>query len=469
MPKKLAADLSDRLMTEISRHLQGVGKAELDKQFSKEVSPRSLGRILSALTREGRVRLTGATRAARYHLPSQPERREPPRAGMSSALRVMQPEPEIYVPLTGESETLRSWIRRPLMQRTPVGYDRRLLEAYVPNHSFYLDNEAWRSQLAMIGGMSLAQRPAGSYARDILGRLLIDLSWASSRLEGNTYTLLDTVKLIESSQAAEGKDFLETRMILNHKQAIEFLIEERESMGVDMHTLLSLHALLSESLLASPDGEGRLRTGIVEVSGSVYRPLAVPQQIGELFRLILEKARAIHDPFEQAFFLMVHIPYLQPFIDVNKRLSRLAANIPLIRSQLCPLSFVGVPERAYVEGTLAIYENGRVDLLRDVFIWAYQRSCEQFKAIAEALPEPNLFRMKYRAELMEVVCEVVRSGANIDTAAIRPLAAQLIHGEDLPRFLKMTLEELRGLHEGNIARHRLRLTEFRAWRDRRKK
>lgn len=469
MPRKLPPDLPDRVVSEIGHHAQGIGKNELDQQFAKQVSPRSLGRILNALVRAQRIRLTGATRAARYSLPLPAVRTAAVPARMGSVLPAMQPEPEYYVPLTGESEILRNGVRRPLMQRTPVGYDRRLLEAYVPNQTFYLDDTAGRAQLAMIGGMSLAQRPEGSYARDILGRLLIDLSWASSRLEGNTYTLLDTARLIETGQAAAGKDFLETRMILNHKQAIEFLIEEREAMSIDMHTLLSLHALLSESLLSSSDGEGRLRTGIVEVSGSVYRPLAVPQQVEELFRLILEKASAIHDPFEQAFFLMVHIPYLQPFIDVNKRLSRLAANIPLIRSQLCPLSFVGVPERAYVEGTLAIYENGRVDLLRDVFIWAYQRSCEQFKAIAEALPEPNLFRIRYRAELVEIVCEVVRSGSDIDTATLRPLAGQLIPGEDLPRFLKTVLEELRGLHEGNIARYRLRLAEFRTWRDRRSK
>jgi hypothetical protein len=466
MPKKLAADLPDQVAAEISRHPLGISKSELDQRLGNEVSPRSLGRILNALVRRQRIRLTGATRAARYTVAPPPNQPGLDRASAHGALLAMQPEPESYVPLTGDSETLRSLIKRPIMQRKPVGYDRGLLGAYVPNETFYLNDADLRSQLAFIGGMSLAQRPVGSYARDILGRLLIDLSWASSRLEGNTYTRLDTVRLIEHSLAAEGKDFVETQMILNHKQAIEFLIEERENIGIDMHTLLSLHGLLSENLLASPDMEGQLRTGIVEVSGSVYRPLAVPQQIEELFRLILKKAAAIHDPIEQAFFLMVHIPYLQPFIDVNKRLSRLAANIPLIQSHLFPLSFVGVPERAYVEGTLAIYENGRVDLLRDVFIWAYERSCEQFKAIAEALPEPNLFRMKYRAALVEVVGDIVRAGLPIDTTAIRPLAIKLVPGEDLPRFLKMALDELRGLHEGNIARHRLRLAEFSAWKER---
>lgn len=93
-----------------------------------------------------------------------------------------------------------------------------------------------------------------------------------------------------------------------------------------------------------------------------------PQQIAECFDVLLAKVRAIEDAFEQAFFVMAQLPYLQPFEDVNKRVSRLAANIPLIKGNLAPLSFVGVPEAAYVDGTLAVYEPNHVELLRDVFI-----------------------------------------------------------------------------------------------------
>ena len=97
----------------------------------------------------------------------------------------------------------------------------------------------------------------------------------------------------------------------------------------------------------------------------------------------------IPDAIEQAFFVMVHLPYLQPFIDVNKRTSRLAANISLIRANLCPLSFVDVPEHTYTEGTLGVYENRNIALLRDVFVWAYERSCGQFKVLREAMGDPD--------------------------------------------------------------------------------
>ena len=117
------------------------------------------------------------------------------------------------------------------------------------------------------------------------------------------------------------------------------------------------------------------------IGGTPYHPLEIPQLIDEFFRKILETATAIEDPFEQAFFAMVQLPYLQPFEDVNKRVSRLAANLPLIRDNLCPLSFIDVPERDYVDGILGVYEPNRTELLRDVFCWAYERSCARYSAV----------------------------------------------------------------------------------------
>src|SRR5260221_6761516 len=107
----------------------------------------------------------------------------------------------------------------------------------------------------------------------------------------------------------------------------------------------------------------------------MFIPRAIPQLIEEMFELLLAKAAAITDPYEQAFFLMVQLPYLQPFEDVNKRTSRLAANIPLIKKNFCPLSFIDVPEETYIEGLLGVYELNRIELLRELFLWAYERSC----------------------------------------------------------------------------------------------
>ncbi len=373
-------------------------------------------------------------------------------------------EAESYVPLSDGGREVLDYVRQPVQQRKPVGYNRELVQSYRPNDTFYLSPEI-REHLGRIGRVPSADRPAGTYARDILNRLLIDLSWASSRLEGNTYTRLDTENLIEKGQAAEGKDRREAQMILNHKRAIEFLVQNAGDIGFNTYTFFNLHALLSENLLANPGDSGRLREAIVDVGGTVFHPLAIPQQIEEYFRLILDKAGAIDDPFEQAFFIMVQIPCLQPFIDVNKRVSRLGANIPLIKQNLCPLSFVDVPEHAYIDGTLGVYELNRVELLRDVFVWAYERSCQRYLAVKQSLRDPDPFRIKFRQELNETVAAVVRLRQPATDGVVRSAAKARVAALDLDRFVAMVLSDLEHLHEGNLARYQLRLPEYRAWRD----
>ncbi|GLH71313.1 hypothetical protein GETHPA_28460 [Geothrix rubra] len=306
---------------------------------------------------------------------------------------------------------------------------------------------------------------AGTYARQILERLLIDLSFNSSRLEGNTYSLLDTAQLVRAGQQAEGKDIKETQMILNHKAAIEYLVEQAEQISFNLHTLRNLHALLSENLLGDPADSGRLRVGAVGVLGTAYRPMEVPSLIEECFRQFLYTAQEIQDPFEQAFFALVHIPYLQPFIDVNKRTSRLAANIPFIRENLCPISFAGVPGDAYTDGILAIYELNRIELLRDVFIWAYERSCKEYQVVQQALGEPDPFRLRYREILRQAVQQIVKEAMSPPQA--QELLQRFANGvaqDDRIRFYAVVQTELNGLHEGNIVRYRLSEGEWRAWR-----
>lgn len=309
-----------------------------------------------------------------------------------------------------------------------------------------------------------ADGTAGTYAREILNRLLIDLSWASSRLEGNTYNRLDTQNLIEFGQAAEGKDILETQMILNHKAAIEMLIEEADQVGFNSFTFLNLHALLAENLLADEKACGRLRHRPVDISGSVFHPLALPQVLEECFYLLLEKAAAIPDPFEQAFFVMAQLPYLQPFEDVNKRVSRLGANISLIQHNLCPLSFVDVPEQAYVDGTLGVDEFNQIDLLRDVFTWAYERSCQRYLAITQNVAEPDPLRIRYRDALIRAVQAIVQGRKTASERNITRLADELVPENDREAFGKMVGEALQNRHEGSVARYRLKLSEFQAWK-----
>jgi len=345
-----------------------------------------------------------------------------------------------------------------------VGYNYDFLNDYRPNETAYLPQTV-RDHLRAAGHTPHESLPAGTYLLQVYNRLLIDLSWNSSRLEGNTYSLLETERLLEQGESADGKTAADAQMILNHKAAIEMLADNAGTIGFNRYTILNLHAHLSDNLLPVPEDGGRLRQIPVGISGTVYHPLEVPQLIEEHFDQLLATATAIEDPFEQAFFGMVHLPYLQPFIDVNKRVSRLAANIPLIRFNLCPLSFVDVPQQDYVEGLQGVYELNRTELLLDVFVWAYERSCRRYAAVRQSLGQPDPFRLRHRTLLIDTVGQIVRAALDKKSAVhqVRQAAAAVPEPERA-RFIEVAETELQNLHEGNFARYRVRPSEFEAWR-----
>ncbi|UVC19440.1 Fic family protein (plasmid) [Mesorhizobium onobrychidis] len=422
---------------------------------------RTLQYRLRHLVDSKRLVMEGQGRWARYRVPRIVEA-----VGMAAGRTEARGVGEALLPLSRSGADIQEYVRRPPEARKPVGYDRAFLDSYRPNESFYL-SPTERKHLQEVGTPKIAEQPAGTYAKQILNRLLIDLSWNSSRLEGNTYSLIDTKRLIDLGEEAEGKERLEAQMILNHKDAIEFLVGTAKEIGFNRYTILNLHALLANNLLADPDAAGRLRHIAVGIERSVFHPLEVPPIIEECFDQILATASAIADPFERAFFVMVQLPYLQPFDDVNKRVSRLSANIPLIKGNLSPLSFDGVPRETYTDAVLGVYELNRTELLRDVFIWAYERSAARYAAVRQSLGEPDPFRLRHRAALREVVGTVIRERMDKKqaTAHVGTWTREHIEPGDRERFQETAENELLSLHEGNFARYQIRPSEFAAWQD----
>lgn len=454
MVPSVLSSTHEAVLKAVAQSAAGANIEQIEAQLPQPPTRRTLQRWLNALVGQGRLRKEGQARSTRYLLPVQ------------AAPEAADAAPgDVFFPLSDEARAIDIAVRQPVQHRTPVGYRRSFLDSYRPNTTFYL-HAALRAELQALGQVAAHNEPAGTYARSIANRLLIDLSWNSSRLEGNTYSLLETERLLSAGDAAEGKGALEAQMILNHKAAIEFLMDCTPDMGFNRYTLLNLHALLSDNLLPDPTASGRLRTVAVGIGQAVFLPLEGPQLIAECFAQVLDTAAAIQDPLEQAFFAMVHLPYLQPFEDVNKRVSRLAANIPLIQHNLCPLSFVDVPPAAYISAMLGVYELNRIELLRDVFAWAYKRSCARYSAVRQSLGEPDPFRLRYRALIFDTVAEVVRAAMNKQRAIafVARQARQHLPPAEQHRFVEVTETELMSLHEGNMARYRLRPSEFEAWR-----
>lgn len=407
-------------------------------------SSQQLTRALSRLQKSGEIAAEGNTKARKYRLLRSPA------------------APSAEVPLSSEASEAIALIERPLTARAPVSYRRELLDAYVPGQSSYLP-PATRDRLRAVGQTPNAGEPAGTYARHVLERFLLDLSWNSARLEGNTYSLLDTERLLSAGATAEGKSAVETQMLLNHKAAIEFLVGEPGTIPpLDERTIKALHALLMENLFAVRADEGRLRVAPVQIGASVYLPLANPQLLEECFRQVVLTAQRIEDPFECSFFLLVHLPYLQPFLDGNKRTARLAANLPFVLHNLVPLSFVDVPAAIFQRAYLALYELGRIEPLRDLFIWAYERSAARLGQIRASLGEPDRFRLEHRQTLRAAVRQLVQERVPPDErrAWLSRFTEGALPVEARVRFIAMAEQDLATLNDVTAARYGLRPSEL---------
>lgn len=444
------------VLLQISRRLQtsstGLRLSDLQSVLPK-ISRRTLQRVIAGAIQETRLLATGAGKATRYHLaPSSIAMLE------SKQTNSKTKAPPLQIKWSTAAQESIDYILQPLKDRKPVGYQQSLLEAYVPNQTSYLSKETCAALEMMGRAHHSTHKPtlAATVAKNVLSRLLVDLSWASSQLEGNTYSLLDTQRLLELGQSKRGTDSFETQMILNHKQAIEYLVLPDKPHKLSTRTLFDLHAMLSDGLLPNPQDGGRIRLGIVGIGQSTYHPLGLPAQLERLLGEIVTTANQIHSPVEQALFLMVHLPYLQPFADVNKRTSRLAANVPLVIANLCPISFLGVERDAYSKAVLAIYELLDPTPMTELFEAAYMRSCYEYMAVEQQLIAPDPLRTKYRKELTVVVCQIVRRQAT-------PIPDTL-DSKDQAAFVAIVQKELTGLTTGNAIRFGLRPLEVEEWR-----
>jgi fido (protein-threonine AMPylation protein) len=251
-------------------------------------------------------------------------------------------------------------------------------------------------------------------------------------------------------------------MLLNHKSAIEFLVDAVPSYGLTDGVIRNLHALLMQDLLANSAGLGAIRTKVVNISDTTYVPSQVPQLLQEMTSLIIGKAQHIKNPVEAAFFLWVNLAYLQPFEDGNKRTSRLAANIPLMLYNCAPLAFLDTDQRDYAMAMLGIYERLDVTIAAELFAWTYRRSIRKYRVVLEAMGSPDAFRVRHREHLSEAVQRVVREGQ-----PLQRVGSDIgVPAEEADAFREMLEAELDALTPYNCARYRVTVGEAQAWVER---
>ena len=406
----------------VSEH-PGAGREDIRRRVAPEASPTTAWRVLRRLVDAGRLEILGKARSTAYRLSG--------------------------------AEVVRAHLRTPCNRRRLAAHSREFVDGYVPGKSFYL-RETDRQRLRDAGRPIPATLPARTYARRILERLRVDLSWASSRMEGNTYDILETERLIRFGEEAASKDRKEAVMILNHKEAIERVVDHLDEIAISRPDLLNIHALLADGLLPDPAMAGRLRRASVGIAHSSYRPLDDPFRIQEEFEVLIAKAAGIADPFEQSFFLLVHIPYLQAFDDINKRTSRIASNIPLLKAGLAPMSFFSVDDSAYIDGLIGVYELNNASLLREVYIDAYLASAENYRVLRAELESPAKAALAYRGFVRQAVRRCVLERKGFRHEDVMEMAAEAgIPAADHVHVIDYVIQEGRGLHEGNAVRYQL--------------
>ena len=349
-------------------------------------------------------------------------------------------------------------LRAPLGTRSPQGYESSFVDDYTPNQSSLLPPRLATDLFN--AGRSRDQQPAGTYAREVLEQLLIDLSWSSSRLEGNNKSLLDTKELFELGEQAGPFD-ADTLMLLNHKNAIEFMVDAVPTEGITVNVVVDLQAKLMKDLLKDSRDIGSIRRRVVNIDGSVYSPSNIPSVLEGALKSIIDKARHIQNPVEAAFFLWVNVAYLQPFADGNKRTSRLSANMPLLLNNCAPLSFLDVERTDYATAMLGVYEQRNVAAAVELFEFIYRRSIQKYSVLRASLAVPDPVRARYRQALNELMQFVVFYGRKLEDAFSQVSVA----AADLAALHVIANTEHDHLEQYNCARYNLARSMTQRWID----
>ena len=354
----------------LSRAGKGMSQAAIRAKLATPPSQSTMSRIVSKLAYSGIIRKTGETRGAEFAL-------------------------------TREA----AWFRIEPQLRPPVKYDPARIGGYVPNETRWLPVHILdRFESAAAGVMH--QLDASTYSRQIAERFLIDLAWASSNLEGNTYNYLDTEVLLKYGAKAAGHDLIEATMILNHKHALTELLENVDKPQWDVRFAFRLHAMLMRDLL-SPEDLGRIRANEVKIGASSYRPSTSRAELAEGLGSLLWKAEQTTNPFEASFLLMAGFSYLQAFADGNKRMGRVMSNIPLLAQGKPPMSFIGIDRTNYLSGLIAFYEIGDASLLADAVADAYDQTAPSHAAAVATQRVPRSIDLRERQRIEEEIRHLI--------------------------------------------------------------
>lgn len=318
----------------------GASRSEIETGMNLKESPATVKRILAGLVESGQAVVIGQGRATRYSVSAQ--------AHVTMSLNI-----DTYF----EKETDERIVQ--------TDFNFELINDILPKVELFTPQEKEQLDALQAQFTNNIKDITPTEYRKEMERLGIDLSWKSSQIEGNTYSLLETEKLLKEKQTAQGKTKEEAVMLLNHKDALDYILEEPEHLKeLTIRRIEELHTLLVKEL----DVDKGIRRRRVGVTGTNYRPLDNEFQIREALEDSCRLINGKESVFEKALLALVLISYIQAFSDGNKRTARMTSNAILIANRYCPISFRTVDSVDYKKAMLIFYEQNNISAFKKIFI-----------------------------------------------------------------------------------------------------
>ena len=323
---------------------------EIAKGTAFEGSDATLKRLIAALVKNEDIVVEGKARATRYRLSDQAH---------------------LLMPLNLDTYFAQDVDER----KVQTTFNFQLIREQLPNISLFTEEEKAHLQMLQKEFRQHVDEMTENEYNKEMERLGIDLSWKSSQIEGNTYSLLETERLLRESKTADGKTKDEAVMLLNHKYALRFILDNPDYLQeLTVSHIEDIHTLLTKDLSVDKG----IRHRRVGITGTNYHPLDNEFQIREAMRDSCELINSKSDVFEKALLTLVLLSYIQAFSDGNKRTARITSNAILIANGYCPLSFRSVDSIDYKKDMLIFYEQNNLYAFKQIFIEQFEFAVREY-------------------------------------------------------------------------------------------
>lgn len=325
-------------------------RVEIAAALSDTPNERTLKRMIAGAVQRGDIVVEGKGKATRYSLSAQAQ---------------------LMMPFDIDTYFLKDIDGRKVQE----SFNFNLVCNILPQAALFTDDELQRLNTAHQGFIANMQTLSDVEYRKEMERLGVDLSWKSSQIEGNTYSLLETERLLRERQTASGKTKDEAVMLLNHKDALDFVLDNPDYLKeITVRRIEDIHAILTKELGIG----GGIRTRRVGITGTNYRPLDNEFQIREALEDSCALINGRENIFEKALLALVLLSYIQPFADGNKRTARITGNAILMAWGYCPLSFRTVDSMDYKKAMLLFYEQNNIAAFKQIFIEQYEFATKNY-------------------------------------------------------------------------------------------